>query len=121
MYIETSSNIHGHDRVFVSWDRTNIIQITNITFYYNRYSILTIDSLTSMSGFRIQLFLADNTWSTRCNIAKNDRYSDNSTDWTFVSINFTVENYGIKLIYDQIHTPHSDMCFSKITITHSVY
>ena len=36
MYIETSSNNHGHDRVFVSWERTDIIQITNITFYYNR-------------------------------------------------------------------------------------
>ena len=39
MYIETSSNNHGHERVFVSWERTDIIQISNITFYYNRYSI----------------------------------------------------------------------------------
>ena len=41
MYIETSSNNHGHERVFVSWERTDIIQISNITFYYNRFSILT--------------------------------------------------------------------------------
>ena len=41
MYIETSSGNHGHNRVFVSWERTDIIQITNITFYYNRFSILT--------------------------------------------------------------------------------
>ena len=40
-YIETSSNNHGHERVFVSWERTDIIQISNITFYYNRFSILT--------------------------------------------------------------------------------
>ena len=33
MFIETSSNNHGHERVFVSWERTDIIQITNITFY----------------------------------------------------------------------------------------
>ena len=38
MYIETSSNNTGKN-VFVSWERTDIIQITNITFYYNRISI----------------------------------------------------------------------------------
>ena len=31
MYIETSSNNHG-ENVFVSWERVDIIQITNITF-----------------------------------------------------------------------------------------
>ena len=120
MYIETSSNNHGHEKVFVSWERTDIIQITNITFYYNRFSILTNDSLKSMGRFRIQLLLEDNTWSTRYNIPKSDRYSDSSTEWTLVSLNFTIENYGIKLIYDEIDTPHADMCFSNITITHSV-
>ena len=73
MYIETSSNIHGHERVFVSWERTDIIQISNITFYYNRFSILTNNSKKSMGRFRIQLLLEDNTWSTRYNIPKNDR------------------------------------------------
>ena len=120
MYIETSSNNHGNN-VFVSWERTDIIQITNITFYYNRFSILTNDSKKSMGRFRIELLLEDNTWSTRYNIPKNDRYSDSSTQWTLVNLNFTVENYGIKLIYDQIDTPQADMCFSNITITHSVY
>ena len=119
MYIETSSNINGNN-VFVSWERTDIIQISNITFYYNRFS--TSDSnLRAMGRFRIQLLLEDNTWSTRYNIPKNDRYSDNSTDWTLVNLNFTVGNYGIKLIYDQIDTAHGDMCFSNITITHSIY
>ena len=61
MYIETSSNIHGHETVFVSWERTAIIQITNITFYYNRFSIPTNDSLKSMARFRIQLLIEDNT------------------------------------------------------------
>ena len=74
-----------------------------------------------MGRFRIQLLLADNTWSTSYNIPENDRYSDNSTDWTLVSLNFSVENYGIKLIYDEIDTAHADMCFSNITITHSIY
>ena len=60
MYIETSSSNHGHNRVFFSWERTDIIQITNITFYYNRFS--TSDSnLRAMGRFRIQLLLEDNT------------------------------------------------------------
>ena len=119
MYKETSSNNHGHERVFVSLERTDIIQITNITFYYKRFRILTIDSMKG--HFRIQLLLSDNTWSTRYNILKNDRYSDTSTDWTLLNSKFTEETYGIKLIYDQIDTHHADMCFSNITNTHSVH
>ena len=115
MYIETSSNNHGNN-VFVSLERSDIIQVTNVTFYYNRFPILK-----SMGRFRIQLLLDDKTWSTRYNIPKNDRYSDTSADWPLVSLNFTLENYGFKLIYDQIDTLHADMCFSNNTITHSVY
>ena len=119
MYIETISNNNG-DNVFVSWERTDILQITNIIFYYNRFSILTDDNLKSMGRFRIQLLL-DNTWSTHYTIAKNDRYTDNSTDWTLLLLVFTVENCGTKLIYDQIDTAHADLCFSDLTITHSIY
>ena len=57
-----------------------------------------------MGRFRSLLLLEDNTWSTRHNIPKNDRYSSSSTDWTIVSLNFTVENYGTKLIYAQVET-----------------
>ena len=121
MYIETSCNKRGHERVFNSFERTDIIQISNITFYYNRFSILTNNCKKSVGRFRIQLLLEDNTWSTRYNIPKNDRYSNSSTKWTLVNLNFTVENYGIKLIYDQIDTAHADMCFSNITITHSIF
>ena len=78
MYMETSSNNHGND-VFVCFEGTDIIQISNITFYYNRFSILTNDSLKSMGRLRIQLLLEDITWSTRYNIPKTDRYSDSST------------------------------------------
>ena len=121
MYIETSSNNYGHERVFVSFERTDIIQITNITYYYNRFSILTNEDKKSMGRFRIQLLLGDNTWSTQYTIDKNTQYSNTSTEWKLLNLNFTIENYGIKLIYDQIDTPHADMCFSNITITHSVY
>ena len=121
MYIETSTANHGYERVFVSWEKTDVIQITDITFYYNRFSILTNDLLKSMGLFIIQLLIQDNTWSTQYTIAKNTQYSDNSTDWTLLNLNFTVENFGIKLFYDQIDTAHADISFSNITKTHSVY
>ena len=121
MYIETSSNNHSHERVFVSFERTDIIQISNISFYYIRFSISSNNSKKSMGRFRIQLLSEDNLWSTQYTIAKNDHYSDSPSQWSLVNLNFTVEKYGIRLIYDQIDTPHADMCFSSITITHSVY
>ena len=121
MYIETISNISGNDNVFVNLERTDIIQIANITFYYNRYSILKDDSKKSMGRFRIQLLLQNDTWSTQYTIAKNSNYSNSSTELSLLNKDFTVKNSGIKLIYDQIDTPHADMFFSNITITHSLY
>ena len=120
MYIETSSGNHGNN-VFCSFERTDIIQITNITFYYHRFSIITSDSHKSMARFRIRLLLEDNTWSTQYIIPKNSQYCTTSTEWTSLNLDFTVENYGIKLIFDQIDTAQADMCFSNITITLSVY
>ena len=107
MYIETSSNNNGTS-VFCSFERTDIIQISNITFYYNRFSA---GGRKSMGRFRIHMSLDDNTWSTKYTIPKNDRYSDTSTDWTLLNLEFTVENFGIILVLDQIDTPPSDMCF----------
>ena len=60
MYIKTSSNNHGNN-VFVTFERTNFIQNSNITFCYNRFSILSNNSLKSMGDFRLQLLLEDNT------------------------------------------------------------
>ena len=57
-----------------------------------------------MGRFRIQLFLSDDTWSTRYNLPKND-YCTNQSEWKLVNLNFTEENYGIKLIYDEVSTP----------------
>ena len=79
MYIETSSSNHGNI-VFVSWERIDIIQISNITFSYYRFSILTNESLKATGRFRLQVLSEDNTWSTRYNIPKNDPNSDTSTD-----------------------------------------
>ena len=74
-----------------------------------------------MGRFRNQILLEENTWSTKYTIAKNAQYSNNSTDLTLLNLDFTLENYGIKLIYDQIDKPHAYMCFSNITKTHFVY
>ena len=118
MYIETSGNNSANDNIFVSWERTDIIQITNITFYYKRYSI-NLDSHKNMGRLGIQLLLEDNTWLMVYTIAKNTQYSDTSTEWRLLNLDSTQESYGIKLIYDQIDTAHADMGFSNITITHS--
>ena len=118
MYIESSGNNNG-DYTFVRLIRTDIIQISNISFYYNRFSS-SDNSLRGMGRFRIDLLL-DNTWINKYTIEKNTQYSDTSTEWKLLSLDFTEENYGIRLIYDRISTAHADMCFSDITITHSVY
>ena len=118
MYIETSSNNFGPN-VFCSWERTDIIQISNITFYYNRFSIQ--GDLRSMGRFRIQILTKDNVWLTKFNIPKNSQFSTLSSDWIILNLNITDENYGVKFIYDQIDSAHADMCFSNITITHSPF
>ena len=64
MHSETSLNNHGHEKVFASWERTDVIQITDKTSHYIRFSILTNDSLKSIVRFTIQMLLKDNTWST---------------------------------------------------------
>ena len=74
-----------------------------------------------MGRFRIQHLLSDITWSTRCNIPESDQYSDSTMDWILVSLNFTVENNGNKLIHDVIESALADMCFSNKIITLSVY
>ena len=65
MFMETSSGNHGN-YVLCSFARTDVTQITNITVYYNRFSILTNIKLKAMGLFRIQLLLKDwSTWSTQ--------------------------------------------------------
>ena len=116
MYIETSSNDFGLN-VHCSWERIDIIQISNITFYYNRFS--TQGSFRAMGRFRKQILTKDNVWLTQFNIPENDPYSNSATDWTILSLNITDYSYGVKFIYDQIDSAHADMCFSNITLTHS--
>ena len=119
MYIESSGNNNG-DYTFVRLIRTDIIQIRNITFYYNRFSI-SDESLKAMGRFRIQLLMKDNTWKKKYTIEKNSQFSDSSTESSLKNLDFSEENYVIRLKYDRIDTAHADMCFSNITITHFVY
>ena len=118
MYIETSTNNHGN-YVYCILERTDIIQITNISFYYNRFSISDLN-LKSMGRFRIVLLLENYLWTTQYTIDENSQNTD-KIEWKLLNIDFTVKNYGIRLVYDRINTAHADMCFSNITITHSVY
>ena len=74
-----------------------------------------------MGRFRIQILLEDITCSTRYKLTKNDRYCISSTDWTLITLNFNEENFGIKLLYDQINTLLVDVCFSSITITQFIF
>ena len=122
MYIETSGNNHNEfgSNVFISFERTDIIHISNITFYYNRYS--TLDPVNrSMGKFEI-LVLRDDVWITEFTIEKNTNFSDQPTDWILLSLNnISQPNYGIKLLYSDINSAHADMCFSDINITYSIY
>ena len=95
MYIETSNNNFGAN-VFCSWERIDIIQISNITIYYNRFSIQ--GDLRAMGRFRIQILTKDNVWLTKFVIAKNTQFSNAATDWTILNLNITDEKYGVKII-----------------------
>ena len=119
MYFETSSNSNG-DGVYGILERTDIIPVTNITFYYNRFLSSDIGS-QAMGRFRIQLLIDESVWSSRFSFPKNSDYSSSSTECSLINLDFTEKNYGVRLFYDQIASANADMCFSNITITHSVY
>ena len=91
MYIETSSNNNGF-YTYVKLIRTDIIQISNISFYYNRFSSYDLD-LRAMGRFSIDNLLDDNTWKNKYFIEENTQYSNTSTEWTLLSLDFTEENY----------------------------
>ena len=117
MYVVSSSNNHGSNHIMDSWQRADIVHISNIKFYYNRFST-SDQNLQGMGRFRIQLLLEDNSWSTIYNIP--NQFSGGSTQWHLLDMDITQENNSIKFIYDQIPTALSDMCFSNIILTHFV-
>ena len=74
-----------------------------------------------MGRFRIDLLLDNDTWENKYTIEQNSQFSDSSTEWSLLNLDFSEENYGLRLIYDRIDTAHADMSFSDITITYSVF
>ena len=68
MFIQTNRNNFG-GYVSVSFERRDILRISNIASHCNRFS--AGNSNYSMGCFRIQRLLNDKTWSTRYNIPKN--------------------------------------------------
>ena len=122
MYIETSGVNHdtsGHN-VFVSFERTDIIHISNITFYHNRFS--TSDpTKRSMGKLDIQL-LRNGVWEPEFTIQRDTNFSVLSTDWTLLNMNIVSQpTYGIKIVYSGINNAHADMCFSDIFINHTIF
>ena len=82
MYVETSSNNHGANHVIVSWERTDIVHISHINFYCNRFS--TSDkNLRGMGRFLVQVLKEDSSWSTIYNINKKSQDRNGSTVWHF--------------------------------------
>ena len=67
---------------------------------------------------RIQI-LRNGTWETIYIIEISTDFKTLYTDWVLLNLDNTQDNYGIKLIYDEIESSHSDMCFSNTMITHS--
>ena len=122
MFIESSQYNHNtaNDDVFVSFERTDIIHISNITFYHNRFS--TSDaSKRSMGKLEIQL-LRNGVWETEFTIEKDTNFSILSTDWTLSNMNIRSQpNCGIKLVYSGVNNAHGDMCFSDISITPTIF
>ena len=120
MYIETSGNNNNsaNDNSFVSFERTDIIHIGNIAFYYNRFSI-SLSSHGKMGKLEIQI-LRNGSWETEYTMDKDTSFSALSTDWTLLNTSIISEpKYGINLIFFGITTAHADRCFSDINITPS--
>ena len=115
MYIETSQNNSGSGDLFVSFERTDFVQISNFTFLKNRYSILTDKSKNRQVVSEFNYY-----WKIKLGVLDIDKLHLKMIDIVIHQPEFTVENYGIELIYDQIDTTHADMCFSSIIITLSL-
>ena len=66
MYVETSRNSSGSENKFLSFEPTDNIQISNISFYYNRYPILSRNSIKSKIFFPELNFYWTITHGARC-------------------------------------------------------
>ena len=124
MYIECSGNNYNtaNNNVFVSFERTDINHISNITFYYIRFTYTDINSIKrSMGKFEIQL-LRNGVGETGYTIEKSSNLTETETERVLLNLDIISQpNYDIKLLYSQISSAHNDMCFSDISITHTIF
>ena len=79
MYIETSANNHNstNDNVFISFERTDIIHTSNITFYYNIFATSIADKKNT-GKLEIQL-LRNGVWDTEYTVDKDTNFITLST------------------------------------------
>ena len=122
MYIETSGSNYGRssDDVFVSFERTDIVHMSNITFYHNRFST-SIPDKKNMGRIDIQL-LRNGVWKTEFAIEKDTNFSVDESSWTLLNMDIISQpNYVIKIVYSGMNSAHADMDFSDNNITHTIF
>ena len=95
-----SSGSNSGEGVFCSWERTDLHNISNVTFYYNRFSTSN-ESLRNRGRFRIEI-LKNNNWETIFTTAQNEGFTESATEWELINLDNTEKNYGIKMIIDEI-------------------
>ena len=78
-------------------------------------------NLEPKGSYRIPILLPKSRWPSNCKIAENTKYTNTSTKWTSLKIDFTQANYGIELLYDGTDLILADVSFSSIMITRFVY
>ena len=74
-----------------------------------------------MCRMDIQL-LRNGNWETFYTIEKNTEFTVDKTTWILLNLDITSQpNYGIKNLLSGFNCSHSDMGFSNISITHSIF
>ena len=120
MFNGASVNIPGDENVFISFEGTDIIQISTKNSYYDRFSSPS-SNLRSMGLFWIILLLPNSQWHSRYIIDENTNYRSISKELSYLYLDFTETNYGKKIVDDHLDTTVAHMCFNNILITQSVY
>ena len=105
MDIETGDNC-SDQFVFNSLERTDIIQISNNTFYCYR---LSAGKSKSIGRIRNQLILLNSQLHSRSMTDKSTKHGSTSTEGSLLTLAFTEKNNGVILVYDQIDTASADM------------
>ena len=119
MFVDTDTLGKKYSQIFfLSFERTDNIQIRNMTLHYNG---LSASNRKSMEKFRKQIILLNGQELSNYMNDKNTNYNVISGEWTLKILNFTKTKYGTKVIYDQLDKTLVDPRFSKNMMTHSFW